>query len=282
MTDPFQRYLRLLGIAGHPSGLDGLRTLVRRHLSAVPFENISKLLLFDREHAGRVTTLTEFLDGIEYSDLGGTCYTNNPFLTELLMELGYDADLLGADMSHPNVHTCIRVRIDSVAYHVDVGFAAPFREPLRLDRLPVQVEEGTNRYVLARDAAGDGFCMSMFTEAESGIAYLVHDPPRPREFFDRVVLDSYAPSSTFMNCFRISRVFDRSSLDLIDRKLYRHEAGKTAITQLESIQELKRAVEDQLGMPRCPVERAIAILERLTGEPFFGDRLSPTPPARPR
>jgi arylamine N-acetyltransferase len=272
MTEPFQRYLRLLGIARRPSGLDGLRTLVRRHLSAVPFENISKLLLVDREHAGRVTTLTEFLDGIEYSDLGGTCYTNNPFLTELLRELGYDADLLGADMSRPNVHTCIRVRIDSVAYHVDVGFAAPFREPLRLDRLPVPVEEGTNRYVLARDAAGGGFCMSMFSDAESGVAYVVHDPPRPREFFDPVVLESYALSSTFMRCLRISRVFDECSLDLIDRKLYRHEAGKTAITHLESMQELKRAVEDRLGMPRCPVERAIAILERLTVRPFFGDR----------
>jgi arylamine N-acetyltransferase len=235
----------------------------------------------DRERTGRVTTLTEFLDGIEQSDLGGTCYTNNPFLTELLRELGYDADLLGADMSRLNVHTCIRVRIDSVAYHVDVGFAAPFREPLRLDRLPVPVEEGTNRYVLARDTAGDGFCMSMFSDAENGIPYLVHDPPRPREFFDAVVLDSYALSSTFMRCLRISRVFDGSSLDLIDRKLYRHAAGKTAITHLESIQELKRAVEDQLGMPRCPVERAIAILERLTGEPFFGP-IAPTPSARPR
>jgi arylamine N-acetyltransferase len=281
MTDPFQRYLRLLGIAGHPSGLDGLRTLVRRHLSAVPFENISKLLRLDRQRAGHMTTLPEFLDGIEYSDLGGTCYTNNPFLTELLRELGYDADLLGADMSQPNVHTCIRVRIDSVAYHVDVGFAAPFREPLRLDRLPVQVEEGTNRYVLARDAASGGFCMSMFSDAENGVAYVVHDPPRPREFFDPVVLESYALSSTFMRCLRISRVFDGSSLDLIDRQMYRHEAGKTAITRLESIQELKRAVEDQLGMPRCPLERAIATLERLTGEPFFG-ALSPAPSAPPR
>src|ERR1039457_380613 len=157
MADPFQRYLRLIGIAGHPAGLDGLRTLVRRHLSAVPFENMSKLLLWDREGAGRATTLPEFLDGVEYSDLGGTCYTNNPFLTDLLRELGYDADLLGADMNQPNVHTCIRVRIDSVAYHVDVGFAAPFREPIRLDRLPVPVEEGANRYVLAQDTASGGF-----------------------------------------------------------------------------------------------------------------------------
>jgi arylamine N-acetyltransferase len=95
MTEPFQRYLRLLGIVGRPSGLDGLRTLVRRHLAAVPFENISKLLLFHRQRTGRATTLTEFLDGIEYSDLGGTCYTNNLFLTELLRNLGYDAGSAG-------------------------------------------------------------------------------------------------------------------------------------------------------------------------------------------
>jgi N-hydroxyarylamine O-acetyltransferase len=269
MTDPFQRYLRLLGIEGYPSGLSGLRALVRRHLSTVPFENISKLLLFGRERAGRVTTLPEFLDGIEFSDLGGTCYSNNPFLADLLRELGYDADLLGADMSQPNVHTCIRVRIDSAAYHVDVGFGAPLREPIRLDRLPVQVEEGSNRYALARDAGSGGFRLNMFSEAENGIAYVVHDPPRPREFFEPAVLNSYALSSTFMKCLRISRVFDAYSLDLIDRKLYRHEAGGTAITHLESILELKAAVQDQLGMPRCPIEPAIAILERLTGGPFF-------------
>jgi arylamine N-acetyltransferase len=269
MTDPFQRYLRLLGIKGYPSGLDGLRTLVRRHLSIVPFENISKLLLSDRERSGRVTTLLEFLDGIEFSDLGGTCYTNNPFLTDLLRALGYDAELLGADMSQPNVHTCIRVRIESVAYHVDVGFAAPFREPLRLDRLPVQVEEGSNRYVFIRDPGSDGFRLDMFSEEEHGFAYVVHDPPRAREFFDHVVLNSYALSSTFMRCLRINRVFEAFSLDLIDRKLYRHEAGKTAITHLETILELQAAVKDQFGMPRCPIEPAIAILERLTGKPFF-------------
>jgi N-hydroxyarylamine O-acetyltransferase len=269
MTGPFQRYLRLLRIEGYPSGLSGLQTLVRRHLSIVPFENISKLLLYDREGAGRVTTLSEFLDGIEFSDLGGTCYTNNPFLTELLRELGYDAVLLGADMSRPNVHTCIRVRIDCVAYHVDVGFAAPFREPIRLDRLPAQVEEGLNRYVLDKDAENDGFHMRMFSGAEYSMGYVVHDPPRAREFFDQVVLDSYAPSSTFMKCLRVSRVFDSSSLDLIDRDLYRHEAGRSTVTHLENLFELRAAVQDQLGMPRCPIEPAVAILERHIGKPFF-------------
>ena len=270
MTDPFQRYLRLLGIEGRPSGLSGLRTIVQRHLSSVPFENISKLLLYDREGAGRVTTLLEFLDGIEFSDLGGTCYTNNPFLTDLLRELGYDADLCGADMSKPNVHTCVRVRIDSLAYHVDVGFAAPFREPIRLDRLPVQVDEGRDHYVLDRERSGDGFRMSIFSGAEYCLGYVVHDPPRPREFFDRAVLNSYALSSTFMKCLRISRIFAGYSLDLIDGKLSRHEAGKTTVTHLKTMTGLKAALKHQLGMPRCPIESAVGILERLTGEPFFG------------
>ena len=106
------RYLRLLGIQGIPAGLAGLREIVARHLCRVPFENVSKLTLFGREGAGRVTTISEFLDGIENYDLGGTCYTNNPYLAELLQALGYDADLLGADMTKPDVHTVIRVRID--------------------------------------------------------------------------------------------------------------------------------------------------------------------------
>jgi len=254
---------------GYLRGLRGLETLVQRHLSAVPFENISKLLLYDRERTARVTTLPEFLDGIELSDLGGTCYTNNPFLTQLLREAGYDADLLGADMSEPNVHTCIRVRIDSIAYHVDVGFAAPFRKPIRLDRLPAQFEEGGNRYVLDRDSGSDGFRMSVFSGGEYRVGYLAHDPPRPTEFFDPVVLKSYELSSTFMKCLRISRVFAGSSLDLIDRKLYRHESGKTSVTHLDTMLELKAVVQNELGMPRCPIESAIGILERLTGKPFF-------------
>ncbi len=270
MTDPYKRYFRLLGIEDLPSGLEGLRTLVRRHLAIVPFENVSKLLLCDRAPSGHITSLPEFLDGIEFSDLGGTCYTNNPFLTDLLRALGYDAELLGADMSRPNVHTCIRARIGSVAYHIDVGFGAPFREPLRLDRLPVKIEEGTNRYLLETDPGSSGLRLRMLSGEDPGPAYVVHAPARPREFFNRVVLDSFAPASTFMNCLRISRVFEAHSLDLIDRTLYRHEAGKTAIAHLESLKELQAAVKDQFGMPRCPIEHAVAILERLTGKPFFG------------
>jgi len=51
-----------------------LDEIVRRHLCRVPFENVSKLLLLGREGAGRVTTLAEFLDGIEHRDLAAPAF----------------------------------------------------------------------------------------------------------------------------------------------------------------------------------------------------------------
>src|SRR5581483_7900299 len=105
VSEPYARYLRVLGINSVPSGVEGLRHIVRRHLCRVPFENLSKLLLFAREGAGRAFSLSEFLDGIEHSDLGGTCYNSNPHLLGLLLHLGYDADLMAADMTVPNCHT---------------------------------------------------------------------------------------------------------------------------------------------------------------------------------
>lgn len=264
----YARYLRLLGVTVAPPGLDGLRNLVRRHLLLVPFENVSKLMLFAREGAGRPATLSEFLDGIEDQDLGGTCYTSNPFLTGLLRHLGYDADLLGADMSLPNIHTCIRVRLGKMQYHVDVGYGGPFRDPMRLDRLPLEFGEGSLRYVL--DRRDDAHAMTVLAGDERVHGYVVHPPPRQAEFFEPVVRESFARGRTFMSCLRLVRIFDRHSVELRDRTLTLHRAGKTSQSELTTMAELKDVVAGDLAMPRCPIEAAVDILEQITGRRFFG------------
>ena len=231
----------------------------------MPFENVSKLTLFGREGAGRVTTVSEFLDGIENYDLGGTCYTNNPYLAELLQALGYDAGLLGADMTKPDVHTVIRVRIDGVAWHVDVGFAAPFRQPIRLDQLPYEVEHGNDRYVL------DGDEMSVYSGRERQYGYIMHGPPRKTEFFRPVVLASYNRNQTFMTCLQITRFFEEHTVELRNRKLIRYRGSESSYTTLSTLAELRSAVATSLAVPRCPVEKAIAVLEQVTGKPFFGE-----------
>ncbi len=258
-----ERYLRLLGFDSPPSGLEGLREIVRRHVCRVPFENVSKLLLL------RPPAFEEFLDGIEHRDLGGTCYTSNPFLADLLRRLGYDADLLGADMSTPNIHTSIRVRLADIEYHVDAGYGAPFRAPIRLDRLPHEIRQGGDRYVLERAARPDAYELSHFSGAERRHGYIVHGPARPFEFFGRTILDSYAPGRTFMSCLRIIRFFDRDAAEILNRTLIRHRGSTSIETRLSSAAELESAVANELAMPRCPVRDAAEVLERITGQPLF-------------
>ena len=271
-----QRYLRLLGIrtpiAG-PTALSeaGLHDIVRRHLCWVPFENVSKLLLLGREGAGRVTTLTEFLDGIERRDLGGTCHTNNPGLASLLNALGYQADLLGADMSKPNVHTSIRVRLCGVEYHVDVGYGAPFRDAIRLDRLPWELEQGRYRFVFDRGPAPAAYQASVYNGEQRLHGYTVHPPARAAGFFDDEVIESYRPGTTFTSMLRIIRFFGDYAADLEDAKLSIHRGGETTTKRLRNMAELRTAVADDLAMPRCPIDEAVSVLEQRTGKSVFAE-----------
>jgi arylamine N-acetyltransferase len=257
----------VLGIEGFPSGMEGLRAVVRAHLFRAPFENVSKLLLLAREGRARFVTPGEFLEGIEKQDLGGTCYALNPYLASLLRALGFQTDLLGADMSRPNVHTCLRVRVNSVAYHVDVGYGGPFREPVRLDRLPFELAEGAQRYVL--DRLGETYEMAVFSGKERIHGYVVHDPPRPLDFFAAPMQDSFAPTATFLNCLRICRFFEDHSITLLNRTLSIHRGTDTTRTELNSRGEWEAAFKTHLGMPRCPGTAAIQVLEQITGKPLF-------------
>ena len=271
MREPYGRSLRLLGIDSLPAGEAGLRLTVRRHVCRVPFENVSKLLLFGREGSARFVTLDEFLDGIERYDFGGTCHANNPFLVELLREAGYDAELIGADMSRPNVHTCVRVRMGSACYHVDAGYGGPFREPIRLDQLPHELIDGADRYVLDRAHDGDGYTMSVFSGGEEGPGYVAHDPPRSREFFRESMEGSFRPIATFMNHLRICRIYEDHSVVLLDRTLQVHRGGgKTETRELQNRAEFAMAIANDLAMPRCPWEPALKVLEQVTGRSFFG------------
>lgn len=263
------RYLHLLGISGSPTGLEGLCALVRRHLIRVPFENVSKLMLYDREGAGRPVTIPEFLDGIEHQDLGGTCYSSNPFLAELLQALGYDAVLLAADMSEPDVHTSIRVRVDGRDYHVDVGYAAPLFEPIPIDALPYELSFGHDRYVLDRTAPG--YELTLYTNGERRHGYVVHEPPRATAYFHQTILKSFEPARTFMRCLRITRFIDSGgAIELRNRRLLQISGDSSTERQITSLEDLRQVVTRHFDMPRCPIERAVGVLERLNGTPFFG------------
>jgi N-hydroxyarylamine O-acetyltransferase len=174
----YKRYLSLLGVSATIPDLDTLVRLVRAHVLTVPFENVSKLYYGKTGSVDAAMDLTQYLDGIERHHFGGTCYAGAFHLNQLLRELGFRAALCGADMRRPDVHLVNVVSLGGREYLVDVGYAAPFIEPMPMD-VPeaYDIRRGTDRYVvLPRDAAQDAHASNSTAMrcSDTGISSIRH------------------------------------------------------------------------------------------------------------
>jgi len=250
--DGFERYLNILGVADARVDLDALRRLVRSQLTRVPFENVSKLHLARSRDLRGVPELDLYLDGIENCRFGGTCYSNNHHLASLLRYVGFDASYCGADMvSGPDVHAVVIVRLENREYLVDVGYGAPFYEPMPRDRdEPLTIRLGRDRYVLQpRDGRGRSQ-MEHHREGRQIHGYLAKPTPRDLAFFQNVVLDSYRPTANFMTRLRISRFLDDGNVDLLNDQLVQARDDTYSVESIADRAALVDAVVEHFGMPR--------------------------------
>ena len=144
----FDTYLGILCLKKSDPTLESLTQIIRAHLSRIPFENISKLYRMKKYSLKAVPDFELYLDGISRYHFGGTCYANNYYLNQLLINLGYEVRLCGADMNNPDVHVINIVTLNDREYLVDVGYAAPFLNPvpLYLDD-SYEIVHGADRYM---------------------------------------------------------------------------------------------------------------------------------------
>lgn len=130
-----------------------LRELQVAHLLAVPFENLSI-------HAKQPIVLEDeaLFTKIVERRRGGFCYEANGLFAALLRALGFDVQMLSAEVANeeggfgPDFdHMALMVSLDK-RWLVDVGFGDSFREPLRLDERSEQVQ-GNRAYRILADGA---------------------------------------------------------------------------------------------------------------------------------
>lgn len=262
----FQRYLDALGVSGKEPGLDELRALTAAHLRRIPFENVSKL--YYRKHRGlrSLPGLELYLDGIENYNFGGTCYTNNYYLNLLLGFIGYDVKLCGADMNNPDVHIVNIVTVDGREYLVDVGYAAPFFEPLPrdLDRTHV-VALGRDRFELNRQDEQHRSRIDMHRDNELVHGYTVKPTPRPIQHFEEVIAGSFSEGATFMNALLLVRFDMDQSVAIHNYELIESKGTDCRIVELENDRELVHAIVERFSIPREVVEDVLADMAQLSG-----------------
>ena len=216
----------------------------------VPFENISKLYRWKTSGSHELVDSAQFLDGIEEYHFGGTCYSNNYYLYQLLTSLNYDVVLCGADMSKPDVHIVNIVRVGGKEYIVDVGYAAPFLKPLPRDLSSNHVVSfGTDRYVLSpRDATGRSQ-LKLYRDGVAHHGYLVNPTPRRIEEFNHIIADSFSPDATFMNAVLLVR-FDTDHSTILHNMTYIESRESTLQkSPLKTSEDPICAIEEHFSIP---------------------------------
>ena len=261
----YRRYLGILGWVGDP----GLHELVSSHLIKVPYENVSLLLRStEPTRTADVTPIDTFLENIAEHDLGGDGFSIPIHFASLLKFLDYEVELLGADVTDASgvarVHAVCRVTFEDTPYLVDIGYGAPFYQPISLAALPLNVPHGDHQYVIDRHSAGAGATGPIEVTTLRGGApvqsYVARPPALSPESFSEASAQARDPDNRALRSLRISRFFASRVLEIFDNTLVTTHHNITTVTPIRDIEEMETIVRDQLQLVRCPVRQAVDIL----------------------
>jgi len=261
----YNRFLSLLRVPRRPPGLDALGELVEAFQLGVPFENISKLRRVANRPEELTPTLAEYLDEIERRQLGGTCLTNNPFMYGLLSNLGYLVELWSADMGpQDRVHTCLVVSFGDERFLVDVGFSAPFFDPIPLADLPFEIRHGPRVYRLKHWDEPGRYQMSVVEEGNALISYETWPQAVLPTDLENAIDFSFRPGATFMSCLAITKHFSRGlTRTLRDLRLTERTLEGQRVTHFASLAEAEAFVHGPMEMPEAPVRDAARVLSEI-------------------
>jgi len=236
-------YLRRLQYSGttEPT-LGSLRSLHRRHLEAVPFENLD-ISLSRRIEIEDEASVRKIVD----RHRGGFCYELNGAFAALLRALGFHVTLLSARVARKSGgegpefdHLALRVDLDE-PWLADVGFGDCFAEPLRLQPdLEQQQDVGTFRVrhvaqslALERRQPDD----SWWPEYSFTLA-----PRQIDEFRDRCHFHQTSPESSFTQKRICSRLTPEGRITLSELNLIVTNHGHREERILGSEEEWRAAL----------------------------------------
>ncbi|AUI61939.1 arylamine N-acetyltransferase [Amycolatopsis sp. BJA-103] len=238
-------YLDRLGL-DRPASTDvaALRVLQERHLSVVPFENLSI-------HLGEPIVLeTEALfDKIVRRRRGGFCYELNGLFAALLRELGFDATLKAAKVFRPDGtlgppfdHAAVRVELDE-PWLSDVGFGRFSRFPLRLSATESQADPD-GEFLILDAAYGD-----IDVVQDGKPQYRLEQRSRTLdEFIPTAFWQSASPESDFTRGPRCSLPTKHGRVTLAGDKLIVTTHGVREETRLSSDQEILDVYRKEFGI----------------------------------
>ncbi len=258
----YNSYLDALGISKRKPSLAALTEIIKAHLKYVPFENISKLYYIKNYNAKSIPDFEQYVDGIRNHNYGGTCYSNNYYMNRLLDHLGYNVRLCGADMSNPDVHLVNIVEIENREYLVDVGYAAPFFEPIPLYLADdFELTFGNDKYLVKpRDEQGYSK-LQLIRDGEIKHGYNVNPRPRSIIEFEKAIKDSMKGNSTFLNAVLLVKYGKNSSVRIHNLTLTEIDNSEINEIPLKDKDELIEQINSKFGISKNIAKDSLSLIK---------------------
>ncbi len=254
----FEKYLRLLKVTKQKPSLNALAQIIKAHLITIPFENISKIYYRNRYNLSYVPDLELYLDGIMRYNFGGTCYSNNYYLNQLLKFLGYEVRLCGADMSNPDVHIVNIVSIENQDFLTDVGYAAPFYSPIPIKLNDnFEISFGSDKYIFTSDADLGHTKLTMYRNNQEKHGYIAKHEARDISEFEFVIKSSFRQSATFFNALLLIKFYSKSSLMIHNYSLVESNPAHSNYKKIQNVSELIDLIVRYFKIPNTIVTQSV-------------------------
>jgi len=267
-SDWTRRYLALLGIEHPAPSLEALTRLVRAHVLAVPFENVTAHLR-RRDHPQNPVPAPDpglLLDAWESKRGGGVCFDIAAMVAPLLTSLGYDAHLILGHISGPFGHQAVVVYLDGSRYLVDLGNGAPLFAPIPLDGVHEVHRHGLGfRFrpsdLTPRVAGGEEWIRDRWSDEGwvQGCRYEL----QPAADADRKAGYQHhlTPGTTWvLGSLTMTRSTTQAVYSLKDDILTTFTEGGKQTTTLASPADYRRVASEIYGLPHLPIEDGLAAL----------------------
>jgi arylamine N-acetyltransferase len=264
MASIFNRYLKILDVTRKKPSIEYLRELLTSHIVRIPFENISKLYYYYTKDLNTIPDFNLYLTGIEQNKFGGTCYSNNHYFNQLLLHLGFEAWLCGADMSEPDVHLVNVVIFGNMKYLTDVGYGAPFFIPIPLDSNDnYNISFGNDNYVVLPKNNKGYSELKQYRENKLKHGYVVKPNERSISEFEGVIKDSFRKSSTFLNRITAIKYGLTYSISIRNFSLIEIQNEHLRKTQLNSKDQIIEQINNYFHIPKNILQESISPLNNL-------------------
>jgi N-hydroxyarylamine O-acetyltransferase len=259
----YKKFLKILKISKRDPSLVALTELIKAHLIIIPFENISKIYYMKKFGLRTIPDFERYLDGISKYKFGGTCYSNNYYLNNLLQYLGYDVRLCAANMANPDVHIVNVVNIENRDYLVDLGYAAPFFKPIPLDlNEAYKIALGADEYILNPKSEDGYFELKMLRNGRVKHGYKFKSFARSITEFETVINDSFRESATFLNSILLVRFRSKSSIMIHNFSLVESYDLNYKFTKFVSKVDLIDNIFLCFAIPKYIIEEALSFVTK--------------------